>query len=310
MDHRGLAIFSILWRIESGAWYRRLVQWQEEWLPNGIHGARSGHECLSSAWPAQARIEKAMLEGKDRAAATLDYTKFFDRFDPTFYMKILDEMGYPKGLAGMQLDMYADFVQKSNLAYEESILETKYDDFKYIMQEYKDGILLFELTDKKVWSKAVKDTAGLEAFYKANEKDYMWKERVDATIFSCKDSKIAKMASKQAKKGKSINEILEKCNAKDPLAVKVETQKFEKGSNELLDKITWSKGVYPLGNENDRVKFVRVNELIAPTVKSLEVNMGQATSDYQNHLESKWINELKQKYPVQVFEKNVIRLYQ
>jgi len=215
-----------------------------------------------------------------------------------------------KSLDNALKDMYADFVQKSNLAYEESILETKYDDFKYIMQEYKDGILLFELTDKKVWSKAVKDTAGLEAFYKANEKDYMWKERVDATIFSCKDSKIAKMASKQAKKGKSINEILEKCNAKDPLAVKVETQKFEKGSNELLDKITWSKGVYPLGNENDRVKFVRVNELIAPTVKSLEVNMGQATSDYQNHLESKWINELKQKYPVQVFEKNVIRLYQ
>ena len=84
MEHRGLAIFSILWRVESGAWYRRLAQWQEEWLPEGIHGARSGHECLSSAWPAQARIEQAMLEGKDRAAATLDYTKFFDWFDPHF----------------------------------------------------------------------------------------------------------------------------------------------------------------------------------------------------------------------------------
>ena len=85
MDHRGLAIFSILWRMESGAWYQRLAKWQEEWLPDGIHGARAGHECLSSAWPAQARIEKVMLEDKDRAAATLDYTKFFDRFDPHFY---------------------------------------------------------------------------------------------------------------------------------------------------------------------------------------------------------------------------------
>ena len=89
MDHRGLVMFSMLWRGESGSWYRRLAQWQEEWLPEGIHGARSGHACLSSAWPAQARIVQAMLEGKDRAAATLDYIKCFDRFDPQRYMQTL-----------------------------------------------------------------------------------------------------------------------------------------------------------------------------------------------------------------------------
>lgn len=111
MDHRGPAIFSILWRVESGGWYRRQAKWQEEWLPEGIHGARSGHGCLSSAWPAQARIEKAMLEGRDRAAATLDYTKFFGRFDPKFCMQMLKAMGYREGLARMQDDMYADFVR-------------------------------------------------------------------------------------------------------------------------------------------------------------------------------------------------------
>jgi peptidyl-prolyl cis-trans isomerase SurA len=137
----------------------------------------------------------------------------------------------------------------------------------------------------------------------------MWKDRADATIFSCKNAKVAKKARKQAKKGKSVNEILEKCNSDDPLAVKVETKKFEKGSNELLDKISWTKGVYPLGNENDRVKFVRINELIAPSPKPLEENMGQATSDYQNHLEKQWIDSLKAKYPIQVFDQNVSRLY-
>jgi peptidyl-prolyl cis-trans isomerase SurA len=214
-----------------------------------------------------------------------------------------------KSLENVLSDMYVNFVKKSNLAYEESILETKYDDFKYIMQEYKDGILLFELTDKEVWSKAVKDTAGLEAFYLANKEEYMWKDRLDATIFSCKNAKIAKKASKQAKKGKTTNEILEKCNADDPLAVKVETKKFEKGSNELLDKISWSKGVYALGNENDRVKFVRVNDLIASSAKALENNMGQATSDYQNFLETEWIDKLTLKYPVQSYEMNVQRLH-
>ena len=81
-----------------------------------MHGARSGHECLSSAWPAQARMEKAMLEGKDRAAATLDYTHCFDRFDPQFYMQMLKTMGYPKGLAEMQIDMYKNFIRHVKIA--------------------------------------------------------------------------------------------------------------------------------------------------------------------------------------------------
>ena len=116
MEHRGLAIYSILCRIESGSWYKRLAKWQEEWLPEGIHGARTGHECLSSAWPAQTRIERALLEGGDRAAATLDYTKCFDRFDPPSYMNMLRTMGYPAGLANMQADMYANFIRHIRIA--------------------------------------------------------------------------------------------------------------------------------------------------------------------------------------------------
>ena len=71
LEHKGLAIFSILCRVESGAWYAKLAYWQERWLPQGVHGARPSHECLNSAWPAQAKIELAMLQGKGRRAATL-----------------------------------------------------------------------------------------------------------------------------------------------------------------------------------------------------------------------------------------------
>ena len=75
MEHRGLAVFSVLWRIESSIWYKKLSKWQDKWLPKGVHGARVGHECLNSAWPAQARIEMAMLNGEDSSAATLDCAK-------------------------------------------------------------------------------------------------------------------------------------------------------------------------------------------------------------------------------------------
>ena len=230
--------------------------------------------------------------------------------DSDFYdFVVVNQSKSNKALDNAVVDLYADFVRRSNLDYELSVLEMKYDDFKYIMQEYKDGILLFELTDKEVWSKAVQDSAGLAAYYAANSDKYMWKERANASIFSCKDAKTAATAMKLAKKGKSSSEIMTKCNVKDPLAVKVEEKKYEKGSNLLLDKIAWTPGVYALDNENDRTKFVQIKEIIAPTTKPLSENMGQATSDYQTKLEIEWLANLKAKYPVKVYDQNVKRLH-
>lgn len=97
-------------------------------------------------------------------------------------------------------DIYEAFIEQINLDYEEGLLEEKYEAFKNIMQEYKDGILLFELTDKKVWTRAVKDTLGLKSFYESNKSKYMWKERADVDVFSCTSAKTKKLAKKLAKK--------------------------------------------------------------------------------------------------------------
>ena len=247
------------------------------------------------------------LPGKGMVLFTINEKKYTDS---DFYdFVVVNQSRSSKALDNAVADLYTDFVRRSNLDYELSVLEGKYDDFKYIMQEYKDGILLFELTDKEVWSKAVQDSAGLAAYYTANSDKYMWKERANAIIFSCKDAKTAATAMKLAKKGKSSSEILTKCNAKDPLAVKVEEKKYEKGTNSLLDKIAWTPGIYALEGENDRNKFVQIKEIIAPSTKPISENMGQATSDYQTKLERDWIENLKSKYPVKVYEQNVKRLY-
>ena len=247
------------------------------------------------------------LPGKGMVLFTINEKKYTDS---DFYdFVVVNQSRSSKALDNAVADLYTDFVRRSNLDYELSVLEGKYDDFKYLMQEYKDGILLFELTDKEVWSKAVQDSAGLAAYYAANSDKYMWKERANAIIFSCKDAKTAATAMKLAKKGKSSSEILTKCNAKDPLAVKVEEKKYEKGTNSLLDKIAWTPGIYALESENDRNKFVQIKEIIAPSTKPISENMGQATSDYQTKLERDWIENLKSKYPVKVYEQNVKRLY-
>ena len=128
-------------------------------------------------------------------------------------------------------------------------------------------------------------------------------------MFQPTRAKVAKKAKKSAKKGATTNEILAKYNAKDPLAITVEQNNFEKGTNELLDAVSWNAGIYSLANENDRVKFARINNILAPSAKPLESNVGQATSDYQNYLEAEWLKELRKKYPVQIYDDNVAQLY-
>ena len=77
----------------------------------------------------------------------------------------------------------------------------------------------------------------------------------------------------------------------------------------MLDKITWTTGVYSLGAQNDRVKFVQIKEILPPSAKLLENNLGQATSDYQNYLEQIWIESLKKKFPLEIYHNNVKMLY-
>ena len=75
------------------------------------------------------------------------------------------------------------------------------------MKEYMDGILLFELTDQKVWSKAVKDTVGSKDFYERNKNNYMWQERADASVYTCNDDKVAKQVRELMKKKKTEKRI-------------------------------------------------------------------------------------------------------
>ena len=81
--------------------------------------------------------------------------------------------------------LYKEFADLAILTYEENNLEVKYPDYKNLVSEYREGILLFQLMDTKVWSKAIQDTVGLQKFFAANQNNYKWNKRLDATIYSC-----------------------------------------------------------------------------------------------------------------------------
>ena len=226
-----------------------------------------------------------------------------------YILKTHDHFEPGQSVYMMLNNIYKRFVDDEALAFEEAQLENKYEDFRNLMQEYHDGILLFDLTDKKVWNKAVIDTIGLEQFYEANKTKYMWKERVKYLTYSCLDEKTKKAAMKMAEAGKSSDEIKAKLSKKMTGAVVVTEQKAERGESSNTDKLYDKKGVVDIANENNQYKFNFVVGLVNPEPKTLREAKGLVTSDYQNFLEKEWINELKAKYPVTVNEETVKSLF-
>jgi peptidyl-prolyl cis-trans isomerase SurA len=196
--------------------------------------------------------------------------------------------------------LYHEFVVKSNLGYEEEILETKYDDFKYLMQEYRDGILLFELTNEMVWAKASQDTTGLKEFFEANRDKYQWKDRLVYRTYHCSTKKTAKKVKKMIRKKADDTSILAKMNKIDPLAVRIDQKVTEKGSDSLVDALDWNKSFQVMKDGSKNIIYVVKDQMLNAGPKKMQETLGPVTSDYQDKLESEWIAELKEKYPVKI----------
>jgi len=194
--------------------------------------------------------------------------------------------------------IYKTWVEESIVSYEDSQLDKKYMEFANLYREYRDGILLFDLTDQKVWSKAVKDTAGLRAFYEKNKNNYLWEERAEVTVYKCFDEKVAKNVRKLLKSGKSEKQIAESLNKTSQLNVSIENITYLKGENKNIDA-NWKKGV----SENDikdekNVAVIVVNDILPKSPKTLGECRGNVTADYQNYLDTEWLAYLKKKYTV------------
>lgn len=201
-------------------------------------------------------------------------------------------------------NQFKTFVEEKLLEYEKSKLEEKYPDYKYLAKEYHDGILLFDITNQKVWEKAIKDTTGLEAFYQKNKENYKWEKRTEAVIYSCKTKEIAeqtmKLAKKRVKDNLTEEEILEKINADQKDLLRIQHDKFEEGVSAYVDKFSDNKGFTEIFEDKGRFIFVEIVDFLAPSIKELEEAKGLITSDYQDYLEKEWVKELRKKYSFEV----------
>jgi peptidyl-prolyl cis-trans isomerase SurA len=257
-----------------------------------------------------AKIDSSLLKGNWRADSVLRSLnkglfvlagKTYTTTEFADYIEKNSKKRTDKTKDALLSEYYEGFVNTKALEYEESTLETKKPDFKNLMKEYKDGILLFELMDRQVWTKAIKDTVGLEAYRKNNEQKYLWGDRAEAVVFNCNDKKICDEAFKLSTK-KPADEIKAKLN-KDGAKARVSAieGKYEKGQYDVVDKTEWKLGPTPVAKLNDSsYQFVLVKQIVKPEPKSLKEAKGYIVSDYQEYLEKTWLAELRNKYPIVV----------
>ncbi|MFT4521081.1 MAG: peptidyl-prolyl cis-trans isomerase SurA [Bacteroidia bacterium] len=263
-------------------------------------------------------IEDAPLSGWKPTALHKGSELLFSIGDSAFTCGAFTEYASNNSFSNKQLpakqaveELMASYIDQMNLANEEAILEQKYPDFRYLMQEYRDGILLFDLSNKMVWSKASEDTTGLKNFFEANRSNYAWQERATAKRYTCSSKTSAKRTKKMLMKGSSNSDILAKVNKKNALALKIDDKVFERGQDSLVDQLNWSKlnSVLEMSDASNNRVFVVISKIQEPAQKEMKEAMGPITSDYQTFLEEAWINNLKMKYQVHIMDGALDKLF-
>jgi peptidyl-prolyl cis-trans isomerase SurA len=193
--------------------------------------------------------------------------------------------------------LYDNFVEENIIELENEKLVAENPDFKNLLTEYREGILLFDIMEKEVWNKASIDTVGQRKYYETNKEKYQAGDRVEARIFIVSDRSVIESLISKVNAGDTIgNDDLKKFKSIQPYRT------YERKDNKVIDKINWTVGLHETELDGQNY-LVEVKRLVAPGIKKFEEARANVISDYQDFLEKEWLSSLRQKFPVKINNK-------
>lgn len=199
--------------------------------------------------------------------------------------------------------LYDTYIDDLTVAYEEANLERKYPEFKALMREYSEGVLLFEVTKENVWDRASLDTIGLQAYFDDNRELYQWKDRAEITkyIVETTEKDILKKLNKAINKLTDSEAIKAEIESEFGKTVFVEEYTYEKGNPEIAH-MKWKEGQSEV--LVDKVKkeatIKHIDQLLPARAKTMKEARGYIISDYQTVLEKEWVKTLRQEFNVDI----------
>ncbi len=248
---------------------------------------------LDTAFAANVNIDGVLFSFADRQYTVSDFVKDVQN----------RHIASPVNPARILNNVYEQYVSNILLAYENSRLEDKYPQFRNLINEYHDGILLFDISMREVWNKASEDTVGLKAFFERNKAHYAYDTpHFKGFVAQCKDAQTAKAVKAILKNAHpdSVNSyIRSRINTDSLVLVKVKRGLWKEGENEDVDGIAFKKKGY-VASEEFPVVFAQGKKLKKPECYT-DV-LGTVVSDYQDELQKQWEAELRNKAVIKVNE--------
>jgi len=197
------------------------------------------------------------------------------------------------------LSVFDQWTDDEILALEDAKLENKYPEFRFLMKEYHDGILLFNISQEKIWNFASQDSVGLQAFYEKNKENHLWEERFKGEIITCTSPEVHEQADNLFGAGMNVDEVRAHLNTNKEVITE-ESGAWERGENPIVDYYVWN-GPEP-ENFNSETVYVR-GDKVEPEPKNMNEARGLYISDYQKYLEEIWLKELHKKYKIKINKK-------
>ena len=197
-------------------------------------------------------------------------------------------------------DNYKEFIDSHVLKYYEDNLENENKEFSNIVDEYRDGLLLFDLMESEIWNAAKKDSMAVKEYYEKNKEDYFVNERVDALVASSPKETVIKKVSKMLSNDMTEIKIKDALNKKGKVNVIFTSGLMEKDHQALPPEFQFKEGLSKIYKHNDSFVVVNVNKILPKEQLSFEEAKGRVITNFQDQKEKSWIQELHQKYKVVV----------
>lgn len=260
-----------------------------------------GNEIFQNQWKGledQSKSKEVIFSFKDQFYTVKDFET---------YLLDLNVQGAPMPIKDFIMNQYNNWSSRTMMAYEDSQLESKYPEFRSLIQEYRDGILVFEIMQNEVWNKASKDTTGIKAYYESHRTDFTYPVRYEAELYKCKDKATAqKVYDLVAEDSLTFGQIQDQINKNSQLNLVVKKHTFNSETTEAFKKGKKSRkfkeGLNKIFEKDGEFYVINVDKVLAPRNREFSEAKGLVTAAYQNQLERDWLKSLRDNHKIEVQE--------
>ncbi|MCF7567799.1 peptidylprolyl isomerase [Sabulilitoribacter arenilitoris] len=205
----------------------------------------------------------------------------------------------------MVSEKYNTFLNARLINYQENHLEEENEEFANIVNEYRDGLLLFDLMETTIWNTAKTDSVEIRNYYNANKEKYVLPKRIDAVVASSAKQRTLKKVANLLEQNMSLEDIKKLVNNNGEVNVVFTSSTMDANHQALPDNFQFTKGISKIYKHNKAFIVAKVNEVLPKQLKTFEEAKGLIISDFQTHKEENWIKKLEEKYKV-VINQNVL----